>query len=246
MTAIASTMNTAQQTQIAQQTQNFAEQQAVANIGLQYGIKVTPGMTLAQMVSQAAPKASAQEQANLGLVYAQTQAANEQAQQAAAGVSQLITPDNSSAFANSLMQAASQVGQTGQTAVTNMIQNATKQPNGLQLLQQGIQGLLSNSSGTGIYDSNTMDQNIQSALSSANTNALLSTAVSQLQQQYTSASSGYGQFATPAQLKSASDAIINAENAALNQATAGAAQYNPGYVFQSFLQRLSGQPVPEK
>lgn len=100
--SIAASLNQAKATAIDQQKQNFDEQSAVAQIGLQYGIPVKPGMTLADIVSQAAPQASQEEQAKLALTMAQTQQAQAEAAKALAGAKADVTTQNAGAFASTI------------------------------------------------------------------------------------------------------------------------------------------------
>lgn len=227
MTAIASTMNTAQTTQLAQQTQNFAEQQAVANVGLQYGIKVTPGMTLAQMVSAAAPKASQSQQAQLGLVYAQTQAANEQAAQAAAGIAQLVTPDNASAMASSYFGSLTSGNTTGAAQLlTNAATQGPASQNALQTaLGQQTNYIYSGDNNNSTPDigslTNTFLTQIQSTMKgyapgSPQAAQAYQNISNQIQNMYATQGQNYGKFAVSQQTTAASQALAAAQTQYLN------------------------------
>lgn len=100
--SIYSTINTAKQTQLAAQKQSFDEQSSMSSIALQFGIKLNPGDTLADVVGRAAPFASQKQQADLALTLANTRKANAEAAKAAAGQDFNLDSTSASAFASTL------------------------------------------------------------------------------------------------------------------------------------------------
>lgn len=194
MLQIASTINQAQQTKDAEDKQNFDEQSSIASIGLQYGIPVTPGMTLGQMVSAAAPKASSEEQAKLGLTLAQTAQAQAEAQKALAGAKAEVTSENAGAFA-SLIQNLVLQGRTQEASsfLTNIMS------------QDGNSGyLLVNDEVTkqvaAQFDPNTMGQYLDSQLNAGKDASDLSATITN------------NPFATGAQKKQALGELVDATN----------------------------------
>lgn len=72
----------AQESQRAQQAQNFLQSSKVAEIGLQYGIPVSPNDTLESIVTKAAPKASEIQKQQMAKLVAETNLANANAAKA--------------------------------------------------------------------------------------------------------------------------------------------------------------------
>lgn len=70
---------------LAKTNQTFQQSQAMANIALQYGVKVNPGDTLNSVVNRAMPFASKEQQLNLAKLQAEINRANAEAAKALKG-----------------------------------------------------------------------------------------------------------------------------------------------------------------
>lgn len=191
---IASTMNQAKQTQDAEQKQSFDEQSAVASIGLQFGIPITPGMSLSDVVSKAAPLASQEQQAKLALTIAQTRQAQAEAAKALAGARIDVTDLNAPSFASTIQNLVAQ-GRTQEASafLTNIM---SKDGNGAYTkVNDALTEQVKKQ-----YDPNLLGQTFDQALNAGKNAADLYATYAQ------------NPFATSDQQKQAASELIDAQN----------------------------------
>lgn len=151
-----------QSNQLAQQSQDFAQSQAVSQVALKYGLTVQPGDTLSSITTRAMPYASQEEQLQLKQIQAQINTSDAQAKEALAnakagqplsetdiaGISQaiLLNPQNADAYTANIKDSgtlakigsAVTAGQT-QGIVQGYVQSGATQSSALSDLQSQLQ-----------------------------------------------------------------------------------------------------------
>lgn len=206
---------------LAAQKQSFDEQSTMSSIALQYGIKLQPGDTLANVVGRAAPMASQAQQADLALKMAQTQEAKANAAKALNGLSTALDPATISSMASTLSNLLNSGNQNSVAQAQAMMQNvlSTSGATGLNKIQAEI-----NTQANKAFDPDTMGKNLDMQFSQFNATSA-SNAAQFYQQQQTDITNN--QFVNDQQKRTALGVALDAyqrwqqKNPAVNSQFAG-------------------------